>query len=196
MHGEASRIAALAPPGSRILDAGCGTGRVAIRLAELGYRCTGIDSDPSMLAVARAASNDVTWIFADLADLADLADAGSPDGADGADGPFDLVVAAGNVIPLLGLGTPGAVVRALASRLDRGGLFVTGFGLDRRHLPPSAALVDLADYDDWCLSAELALVERALTWDGEPYAPGDGYVVSVHVANGRPVRPATPKLDG
>ena len=45
VHGEAALCAALVPVGSRILDAGCGTGRVAIRLAELGYDCTGTDLD-------------------------------------------------------------------------------------------------------------------------------------------------------
>ena len=35
VHGEASLCAALLPPGARVLDAGCGTGRVAIRLATL-----------------------------------------------------------------------------------------------------------------------------------------------------------------
>ena len=33
VHGEADFCAALITPGARVLDAGCGTGRVAIRLA-------------------------------------------------------------------------------------------------------------------------------------------------------------------
>ncbi|WP_372343101.1 methyltransferase domain-containing protein [Streptomyces sp. KL116D] len=35
-----------------MLDAGCGTGRVTIRLSELGYDCVGFDLDASMLDVA------------------------------------------------------------------------------------------------------------------------------------------------
>ncbi len=172
VHGEASRIAGLVPPGARILDAGCGTGRVAIRLAELGYRCTGVDSDPSMLAEAERASTAVTWALADLADLGDSVSI---------DGPFDLVVAAGNVIPLLAAGTEALVVGALAGQLVEGGRLVTGFGLDRGHLPPSAALLALDDFDAWCAAAGLRLVERHATWDGQPYVDGGGYAVSVHV---------------
>src|SRR5882757_10954674 len=68
MHGEARLCASLVPAGSRVLDAGCGTGRVAIRLAELGYDCVGVDLDASMLAVARRAAPELTWILADLSD--------------------------------------------------------------------------------------------------------------------------------
>ncbi|MFC7639742.1 class I SAM-dependent methyltransferase [Streptosporangium lutulentum] len=72
MHGEARLCAELLPPGARVLDAGCGTGRVAIRLAELGYDCVGVDLDESMLEVARRAAPDLTWILADLSDLSAL----------------------------------------------------------------------------------------------------------------------------
>ena len=37
VHGEATFVAELVDKPARVLDAGCGTGRVAIRLAELGY---------------------------------------------------------------------------------------------------------------------------------------------------------------
>src|SRR3954462_14984407 len=60
LHGEARVCAELLPPGARVLDAGCGTGRVAIRLAELGYDCVGVDLDESMLEVARRAAPELT----------------------------------------------------------------------------------------------------------------------------------------
>jgi SAM-dependent methyltransferase len=165
VHGEASFCAALVPAGSRILDAGCGTGRVAIRLAELGYDCVGVDLDGSMLAEARRAAPDQVWIENDLATL-DL----PPD--------FDLVVAAGNVIPLLTPGTePGTVLR-LAAALRPGGLLVAGFGLERAHLPVEPS-VTLPDYDSFCAAAGLSLVDRFATWGGERY-DGGGYAVSVH----------------
>jgi SAM-dependent methyltransferase len=166
VHGEATFCASLIPPGARVLDAGCGTGRVAARLAELGYDCVGVDNDTSMLDIARESSDAVRWVFADLADLRDLG------------GPFDLVVAAGNVIPFLASGTEPVVIKALAARLVTNGLFVAGFGLDTAHLPLVAPSFDLADYDGWCADADLEVVARYSTWAKDPYA-GGGYAVSV-----------------
>lgn len=170
MHGEARFCAGLVAPAARVLDAGCGTGRVAARLAELGHRCVGVDVDESMLAVARATA-EVRWVRADLADL-DLPAAGEPE-------PFDLVVAAGNVIPLVTPGCAAQVLARLAVHLAPDGVLVTGFGLDPGHLPPGAALIPLADLDSWAASAGLGLADRYATWDSEPYA-GGGYAVSVH----------------
>jgi cyclopropane fatty-acyl-phospholipid synthase-like methyltransferase len=57
------------PPGSRILDMGCGTGRHAIELAKRGYRMTGVDISSGMLAeaqkAAREADVEVEWIHGD-----------------------------------------------------------------------------------------------------------------------------------
>ncbi len=39
-------------PGSRLLDAGCGTGRYTIELARRGYRITGLDASPELLLEA------------------------------------------------------------------------------------------------------------------------------------------------
>lgn len=174
MHGEAQLCAALVPPGARVLDAGCGTGRVMIRLAELGYDCVGADLDASMLAVARRQAPQLPWIQADLATL-DLAE--HHVAAD-----FDLVVAAGNIFPLLAAGTEAAVVSRLAAALRPGGLMVAGFGLDAAHLPV-APTITLPEYDACCAGAGLTLVDRFATWDAEPYA-GGGYAVSVHRAKG------------
>ncbi|NEE56401.1 methyltransferase domain-containing protein, partial [Streptomyces sp. SID8455] len=95
IHGEAAFCAALVEPPARVLDAGCGTGRIAIRLAGLGYRCTGVDIDASMLAVARREAPAQEWILGDLARTDTL----------GLEPEFDVVLAAGNVIPLLAAGT-------------------------------------------------------------------------------------------
>ncbi len=165
MHGEARFCAALVPAGARVLDAGCGTGRVMIRLAELGYDCVGVDLDPSMLAVARKKAPGLPWIQADLAEVELPAD-------------FDLVVAAGNIFPLLAAGTEPAVVTRLAGTLRPGGLLVAGFGLDRAHLPVPPGIT-LPEYDAHCAAAGLTLVDRYSTWDADPYDDG-GYAVSVH----------------
>jgi SAM-dependent methyltransferase len=176
MHGEARFCAALVEPGARILDAGCGTGRVGARLAELGFDVAGTDVDPSMLAVAQR-NTDVRWYLADLAELA----LHEPPVAES---PFDLVVAAGNVFPFLAAGTGPQVLHCLAGHLRPGGLLVSGFGLDRAHLPAEAAIVDIASYDDWCAGAGLDLVSRYSTWDGDAWSADAGYAVSVHRRGG------------
>lgn len=170
VHGEASLCAALVPAGARVLDAGCGTGRVAIRLAELGYECVGVDNDASMLAEARAASADVTWLLRDLVDIDQVGES------------FDLVVAAGNVIPLLAPGTESTVIGRLADRLAPGGLLVAGFGLDAAYLPLPEPPFGLAEYDAWCAAAGLGIEQRLASWDGLPYDDG-GYAVNIHRRN-------------
>jgi predicted TPR repeat methyltransferase len=173
VHGEATLCASLVRPGARILDAGCGTGRVAIRLAELGYDCAGVDLDDSMLAQARLRAPHLAWVSADLTDV-DLIAEGQQ--------PFDLVIAAGNVLPLVTAGTEAQVVGRLAAHLGDTGVLVTGFGLDHAHLPTAAGLVTLEDYDAWCGEAGLALVRRLATWGGTAY-DGGGYAVSIHGRN-------------
>lgn len=166
VHGEATCCEALVPSPARVLDAGCGTGRVAIRLAERGYDVTGADIDEGMLAVARGRAPGLRWVTADLAAL-DLGET------------FDLVVAAGNVIPLVAEGTEPLVVARLAAHLAPTGRLVVGFGLDREHLPPTGGLVPLVAYDAWCAEAGLVLEDRYATWDRDPYT-GGSYAVSVH----------------
>lgn len=170
MHGEADRVdAALGGRPGRVLDAGCGTGRVAVELARRGHDVVGVDLDPSMLAVARREAPHLSWVEADLAHL-DPADLGDP---------FDLVVCAGNVVPLLAEGSEPAAVAALAAALRPGGALLCGFGLDVAHLPLDHVPVTLEQYDGWCADAGLVLAERCATWEGAPF-DGGGYHVSLH----------------
>ncbi len=61
------------PPGSRILDMGCGTGRHSVELARRGYLMTGVDISSGMLDEARKAANEanvkVDWIHADATEF-------------------------------------------------------------------------------------------------------------------------------
>jgi len=69
-------------------------------------------------------------------------------------------------------GTEEALVAGAARHLEPGGRLVAGFVLDGR--------LDVADYDQFCATAGLALQDRYATWDGAPF-PGDGtYALSVH----------------
>lgn len=158
VHGEADFVMRFAP--RSVLDAGCGTGRVARELARRGVDVVGVDLDPEMLATARRRSPDLRWVEADLASF----DLGRG---------FDLVVAAGNVMILLTPETEAAVLANLARHLPVGGLLVAGFQL---RLPD----LTLEQYDALADAAGLALVERWATWDREPWRAGGTYAVSVH----------------
>ena len=51
----AADVAAVAPQGARVLEVGCGPGRLSIRLArQHGLEVTGLDLDPAMIARAQA----------------------------------------------------------------------------------------------------------------------------------------------
>jgi SAM-dependent methyltransferase len=156
VHGEADFVHALAP--TSVLDAGCGTGRVGIELARRGIEVVGADVDRSMLATARRAAPELTWVEADLTEL----DLGRT---------FALVLLAGNVPLFTPPGTQPALVARCAAHVARGGHLVAGFSLDRGY--------GLEAWDADCAAAGLGLVERFATWSRDPSSGGD-YAVSVH----------------
>ena len=165
VHGEADLAQSLLGDigGRLVLDAGCGTGRVAIELARRGVTVTGVDSDPEMLCTARNKAPELVWAEADLADGDALARA--------APGPFDLVLSAGNVMIFLQPGTERRVLANLAGRMSPGGLLVAGFAL--------CGGLTVEVYDGLAEEAGLRLRDRWATWDRQPFAGGD-YAVSVH----------------
>jgi SAM-dependent methyltransferase len=164
VHGEASFVAGYEP--GTVLDAGCGTGRVAIELARRGIRTVGVDLDPAMLEQARAKSSDVRWLLGDLAALQVSRRNGDPL-------RFHVVVAAGNVMIFLRPGTEARVVQQLADHLVPGGLLISGFQL-------IAGRYGLDAYDAHCAAAGLEPFERFATWTRDPWAVDSGYAVSVH----------------
>jgi SAM-dependent methyltransferase len=157
VHGEAAFVLVLSP--SSVLDAGCGTGRVAIELARRGIEVVGVDADPSMLATARSRGESVTWIQADVADLR-------------LDRWFDVVLMAGNVPLFTPPGTQAALVAGCARHVATDGCLVAGFQLDRGY--------GIEAYDADCAAAGLRLDQRWATWDREPWSDGSSYAVSVH----------------
>lgn len=163
VHGEADLVESLLREsgGTAVLDAGCGTGRVAIELADRGLAVVGVDADPGMLASARAKAPGLDWIEADLADLG----AALP-------GDFDLILLAGNVMIFLEPGSEGVVLAGLATRLRPAGLLVAGFSVRPRRL-------SVDRYDELAAEAGLVQVARWATWDRRPFTGGD-YAVSVH----------------
>ena len=167
VHGEADFVMRFAP--RTVLDAGCGTGRVAIELARRGIDVVGVDVDRSMLATARdlapgIAPATVEWVECDLAELA-LTKGGHAR-------TFDVVVMAGNVPIFTPPGTHAALVAGCARHVAPGGVLIAGFQLGRGY--------DLATYDVHCRAAGLSLQARYATWDGEPFTDAADYAVSVH----------------
>lgn len=61
-------------PVETVLDLACGTGNMTCRLAERGYRCTGVDRSEAMLVRAREKAADrglaVPFLLQDMGDLA------------------------------------------------------------------------------------------------------------------------------
>lgn len=160
LHGEANFVMTFAP--ATVLDAGCGTGRVAIELARRGVDVVGVDLDAGMLDAARRKAPELSWVQADLAGL----DLGRQ---------FDLVVLAGNVMIFLRPGTEGAVVERLSQHVVTGGHLICGFQLGRA--------LTLAEFDRAADAAGFDLVVRYATWDAAPFPEDQSratYAVSVH----------------
>jgi SAM-dependent methyltransferase len=55
-HAEAELLTRLPGPPARVIDVGCGAGRVAFALVELGYQVTGVDVSHRLLVAARASA--------------------------------------------------------------------------------------------------------------------------------------------
>ncbi len=162
LAGEARLVDAIAPRGARILDAGCGPGRVGAELHARGHVVVGVDADPLLIEAARADHPGPTWLVGDLSEL-DLTAARHD--------PFDAAVVAGNVMPYLAPGSGGAVLTRLRAHLRDDGCAVIGFGLDRGY--------SLADFDADVAEAGLTLEHRFATWDVRPWAPESSFSVSI-----------------
>jgi len=108
------------PPGQGgLLDAGCGTGRQAVALAERGYRVVGADADEAMIEFARAqsaaGSGNLRFVVSSYETMPERAGAG-----------FDGVYCVGNALAAAGSRDAAATaVAALSCCLRPGGrLFV------------------------------------------------------------------------
>lgn len=140
-----------------VLDAGCGTGRIALELANRGWTVTAVDSDPDMIALAETKSTDVHWNHGDLASI----DLGKQ---------FDVILMAGNILLFVHEGTEAPILANMAGHLGENGLLIAGFSLTE---------FTLARYQQWTLDAGLEVVQQWATWDGDPYHGGD-YIVATH----------------
>lgn len=161
--GEARLVDAMLPRGSRVLDAGCGPGRVGGYLHEVGHDVVGADVDPVLIAAAEEDHPGPRWLVADLAEL-DLPARGIAE-------PFDAIVCAGNVMTFLAPSTRGAVLRRLRAHLRPEGRAAIGFGAGRGY-----------DFDEFLADARAAGWEPDLllsTWDLRPFAADADFLVAV-----------------
>jgi SAM-dependent methyltransferase len=99
----------------RVVDVGCGTGSLAVRLAALGFSVIGVDPAGASLDVARARPNAelVRWVYGDATSLVGLETAA------------DLAVMTGNVAQVFVSDQDWyATLRAIRTCLRPGGWFV------------------------------------------------------------------------
>lgn len=172
IYGEARLVDAMVDRHARILDAGCGTGRVGGWLAARGHRVAGTDLDPVLVGYAKQDYPDVAWEVADLA--TDSLPAGE----------YDAVVCAGNVLWFIAPGDRRAVLRNLRGALASAGRLLVGFGAGRGY-----------EFDDFFQDAEAAGLSREHTfssWDLRPFNADSSYLVAVFTADSAEEEPADP----
>jgi 2-polyprenyl-3-methyl-5-hydroxy-6-metoxy-1,4-benzoquinol methylase len=151
--------------GLGFLDAGCGTGRVAVELDRRGYQVEGTDVDADMLREAAAKAPHLKWTKDDLARLA-------------LGRTFDVIVLSGNVILFVSPVDRALVAPSLRAHVPEGGLVVQGMQLART----DGRSVAVEQLDNWMLGAGFVLCERWATWDEDPWSSTSDYAVSVHQA--------------
>lgn len=163
LAGEARTVDAMVSRGARILDAGCGPGRVGGRLHALGHVVVGVDVDPALIEAADADHPGPLWLVGDLAEL-DLP-------AQGVAADFDVIIAAGNVMGFLAPSTRVEVLRRFGAHLAADGRAIIGFGAGRGY----EFAEFFADVDEAGLTLDLALS----TWDLRPFTPQSDFLVAI-----------------
>lgn len=163
LAGEARLVDAMVPRGSRILDAGCGSGRVGGFLAAAGHLVVGVDVDPALIEAAEHDHPGPRWLVGDLSEL-DLP-------ARGITEPFDLIVSAGNVMAFLAPSTRVRVLSRLHAHLADDGRAVIGFGAGRDYA--------FSEFFDNAASAGLIPDLLLSTWDLRPFTDGSDFLVAV-----------------
>ena len=134
VHGEATLVRSFEP--RSVLDAGCGTGRVAIELDRHGVEVVGVDVDESMIAEARRLAPDIEFLMADLAGL----DLGRT---------FDVVVLAGNVPLFCPEPSRDDLIGSCAAHVRAGGVLIIGFQLGRGYAARRSSTPP-AEMPGWC----------------------------------------------
>jgi 2-polyprenyl-3-methyl-5-hydroxy-6-metoxy-1,4-benzoquinol methylase len=163
LAGEARFIDAMASRGARILDAGCGPGRVAGVLAGAGHDVVGVDVDPELIEAAEQDHPGPRYLVADLAEL-DLPARGIAE-------PFEVIVSAGNVMTFVAPSTRVEILRRLRHHCAEDGRTVIGFGADRDY--------EFSQFLDDAATAGFATDLLLGTWDLRPFTDDSDFLVAV-----------------
>jgi SAM-dependent methyltransferase len=163
LAGEARLIDAMVPRGARILDAGCGPGRLGGHLAAVGHTVVGVDVDPALIAAAEQDHPGPRWLVGDLAEL-DLPSRGIAE-------PFDLIMSAGNVMTFLAPSTRVQVLSRLCAHLRDDGRAVIGFGAGRDY--------EFGQFFDDAAEAGFTPDLLLSTWDLRPFTQNSDFLVAI-----------------
>jgi SAM-dependent methyltransferase len=138
---------------SPMLDLGCGTGRVALKLAAAGHDVTGLDSDPALVGALAARARDRGLRVRTAVGDARSFDLGRT---------FSLVIAPMQVAQLMG-GAAGRadLLRCVRRHLERGGLFAAALADPFEGIPdeyPLPPLPDVREEEGWVFSSTPVVV--------------------------------------
>jgi SAM-dependent methyltransferase len=163
LAGEARLVDAMVPRGARILDAGCGPGRLGGYLSAAGHHVVGVDVDPVLIEAAEQDHPGPRWVVGDLAEI-DLPARGITD-------PFDVIVSAGNVMTFLAPSTRVPVLTRLRAHLASDGRAVIGFGAGRDY--------EFSEFLDDATQARLTPDLLLSTWDLRPFTQDSDFLVAI-----------------
>lgn len=163
LAGEARFVDAMAPREARILDAGCGPGRLGGYLATVGHRVVGVDVDPALIEAAEQDYPGPRWLVGDLAEL-DLPARGIAE-------PFDVIVSAGNVMAFLAPSTRIQVLSRLRAHVADDGRAAIGFGAGRDY--------EFDEFLNDAVDAGFAPDLLLSTWDMRPFTDDSDFLVAL-----------------
>lgn len=170
--GEARLADVLLPRNARVLDAGCGMGRIAAALEEAGHDAYGVDLDAELLAQAGRTYPALPVAQVRLEDV-------SPDSLAAQEFPtsYDLIVCVGDVMVFLAENSERAVLAALRTVVTDDGRMLVGFHQDdsakgKRAYPAEEFIVD-AEASGWQLESRFA------TYELQPEPGEDNFFVGI-----------------